>query len=189
MISVGFAGGLQPDLHTGDAVLAQQIQACSTPSMNTTATFSEPITPSPSLLHLADQAATPARFALYRGTLLSVDGMITQATLKQHLGQLSGALAVDMEAHSIARIANQQRLPFVSLKTVFDAYDDNLPLPIVQCATADGAMRPASLIYTLLSHPTQFARLPRLRRKAKTAGQHLGSWLYRFLTLLILEGA
>ena len=87
MISVGFAGALQPDLHTGDAVLAQQMQACSTPSMHTPATFTDPITPTSGLLHLADQAATPATFALYRGTLLSVDEVITQATLKQQMGR------------------------------------------------------------------------------------------------------
>jgi nucleoside phosphorylase len=146
------------------------------------------MTPTPHLLHLADQAATPATYPLHHGVLLSVDDVITQATLKQHLGQLSGALAVDMEAHSIARIATQQQLPFVSLKTVFDACDDDLPASITQCAAPDGALHPARLIYTLLRHPAQFTYLPRWRRKAKTAGQHLGNWLYRFLTLLIPPG-
>ena len=188
MISVGFAGGLQPELHTGDAVLAQQIQACSSPSMHAPVTFTAPMTPDPSLLHLAEQAATATTFAFYGGALLSVDAVITEVTLKQHLGQLSGALAIDMEAYSIARIAEQQQLPFVSLKTVFDAHDDSLPLSITQCAASDGTLCANSLVYTLLRHPTQVAHLPRLRQKAKTAGQHLGDWLQQFLTLFMAQG-
>lgn len=187
LISIGFAGGLQPDLHTGDVVLAQRIQSYSAPSGNLPAAFTDPITPTPRLLQVAAQAAFPPTSTVYRGALLSARAVVAAAAQKQRLGQLSKALAVDMEAHSIGRVAVQRQLPFVSLKTVFDAYDDDIALSLTQCTTPTGSLKLASLVSTLLFHPALLADLPRLRRKAKIATQHLESWLFRFLTLISHE--
>lgn len=187
MISIGFAGGLQPDLCTGDAVLAQHIRAYTAPSGNAPAIFSDPITPTPHLLHVAAQAASLPTAAVYHGALLSADGVIASATQKQHLGQLSNALAVDMEAHSIAQAAIRRQLPFVSLKTVFDTYHDDLSLPLTQCTRPTGTLRLASLASAVLRHPSLLSHLPQLKRNANTAGQRLENWLYRFLMLICNE--
>lgn len=187
LISIGFAGGLQPDLHTGDAVLAQHIQAYDAPSGNLPAAFSDPITPTPCLLHVAARAACPPPSTVYRGALISAKTVVAGARQKQHLGRLSNALAVDMEAHSIGRVAIQRRLPFVSLKTVFDTYDEDISLSLTQCTTPTGTLKPAALVSALLFHPTLIAHLPRLRHKAKTAAQHLENWLLRFLTIISHE--
>lgn len=184
MISFGFAGGLQPDLRTGDAILAQHIQAYATPSGNRSGAFRDPITPTPSLLRIADQAVLPLTSAVYRGALLSADAVIAAAAEKQRLGRLSNALAVDMEAHSIGQVAIRRQLSFVSLKTVFDTYHDDISLHLTQCTTPTGALKLASLTSALLRHPALIAHLPRLQRKARRAGQHLESWLSRFLTLV-----
>lgn len=184
MISIGFAGGLQPDLDTGDAVLAQHIQAYTAPSGNFPAIFSDPITPTPHLLHIAAKAAALPTSTVYHGALLSADSVVAAATQKQRLGQLSNALAVDMEAHSIAQVAIRHQLSFVSLKTVFDTYHDDLSLHLTQCTRPTGTVRLASLASTVLRHPSLMTRLPQLKRKAKTAGQRLENWLYQFLMLV-----
>lgn len=184
MINIGFAGGLQPDLYTGDAVLAQHIQAYTAPSGNLPAVFTDPITPTSYLLHIAAEAASSPVSTLYRGALLSATAVIAAATQKQRLGQLSNALAVDMEAHSIGQVAIRRRLSFVSLKTVFDTYHDDISLHLTQCTTPTGTLKRASLASAVLRHPSLIAHLPRLQRKARTAGQRLENWLNRFLALV-----
>ena len=188
MISIGFAGGLQPALHTGDAVLAQQIRSCCTSPAATAPSFTEPITPAPSLLYLADQAAASAAFTLHRGALLSVNEIVAHATTKKRLGQSSGALAVDMETYRIGQVAAKHHISFVGLRTIFDACDDDVSLPITQCMTPDGVLQPGRLLRDLIRQPSLLAQLLPLWRKARTAGHHLETWLYRFLTLLSPEG-
>jgi len=184
MISIGFAGGLQPALYTGDAVLAQHIQAYTASSGSLPGIFSDPVTPTPRLLQIAAQAARLSTLAIYHGALLSANAVIAAATQKQRLGQLSNALAVDMEAHSIAQVATRRQLPFVSLKTVFDTYQDDISLHLTQCTRPTGTLRLASLVSAVLRHPSLIAHLPRLQRKAKIAGLCLENWLYRFLMLV-----
>jgi purine-nucleoside phosphorylase len=167
--------------------LAQHIQAYAAASGNLPAAFTDPITPTPSLLHVAAKAASTPTSALHRGALISANSVVAASSQKKHLGQLSNALAVDMEAHSIGRVAIQQQLPFVSLKTVFDAYDDDISLHLTQCTRPTGTLKLASLASAILCHPALIAHLLRLRRKAKTAGQNLENWLSRFLTLMSHE--
>lgn len=187
LINIGFVGGLQPDLHTGDAVLAQHIQGCAVPSNHLSATFTDSISPSPTLFNAAAQAAISPTFAVHHGVLLSTNAIVAEATQKQRLGHLSNALAVDMEAHCIARVAIQQQVPFVSLKTVFDACDDDISLPFIQCTQPNGTVKLRRLVSTLVRHPVLVPHLRQQWRKAKTAGQRLEDWLARFLTLMSLE--
>ena len=137
---------------------------------------------------LADQAAASAAFTLHRGALLSVNEIVAQATTKKRLGQSSGALAVDMETYRIGQVAAKHHISFVGLRTIFDACDDDVSLPITQCMTPDGVLQPGRLLRDLIRQPSLLAQLLPLWRKARTAGHHLETWLYRFLTLLSPEG-
>src|SRR5262245_5889420 len=90
LISFGVAGGLAPSLKPGSCVIAS------------------------SILHEGDAQATDARWAqrLTRlipgsahGAIVGVSEPIAHSEAKRDLHQRTGALAVDMESHIVARAA------------------------------------------------------------------------------------
>src|SRR4030095_7284564 len=96
------------------------------------------IRPDARLAHIAAMAVAQAAVVSHTGTLLSAMAVVAQAAAKQALGQLSGALAVDMESYSVGQMAAQNHIPFAVLRTIFDASHENMSLPVATCTTADG---------------------------------------------------
>ncbi|MEE9148175.1 MAG: hypothetical protein V3U27_12340 [Candidatus Tectomicrobia bacterium] len=182
VMSLGFAGGLQRHVATGDAVLAARVGSVSTDHM--TSQNTEVIEPDRTLARLAAAAAAQAALVGHRGMLLSAIALVPRAVDKQWLGQQSGALAVDMESYSIGRVAAVQRLPFVVLRTIFDTIAEDLLVPADACITPDGLLQPGRLTGYLARHPRLFLQVPRLWSQFRRAGKHLEVWLHHFLTML-----
>jgi adenosylhomocysteine nucleosidase len=184
VISVGFAGALQPHLTTGDAVLITQVRAVRLNHEATPTAPLEVIEPDSALTHLATAAANDAALTCHTGMLLSSSDLVSQATDKQRLGQHSGALAVDMESYSIGRAATAQHLPFTVLRTIFDTSHEDLAVPVATWMTSDGALQPRRVVDYCAQHPCALLHLLRLWHKNHMAGKRLEYWLHHFLTLL-----
>jgi adenosylhomocysteine nucleosidase len=187
LLSVGFAGGLQDTLATGAVIVPQQICCWSVPTAEMSPPGHNAITPDARLAHLAALAAQQAALPLRYGTLLSVASVLSEAAAKAELGQRSGALAVDMESFSIAQVAGAHALPFMVLRTIFDACHEPLTFPVQQLTTADGVVLPGRVLGYLASHPQTLVQLLPLWKKARRAGHCLATWLYHFFTLLHQE--
>ena len=76
-------------------------------------------------------AALAGRLPVHRGTLWSARHPVASATDKRALAECSGAVAVDMEAASIAAIAARAGLPFIAVKAICDPADRELPASIL----------------------------------------------------------
>jgi adenosylhomocysteine nucleosidase len=186
MLSVGFAGGLQTHLATGDAILATQVLSHSSSSTRATigASAAPAIIPHADWLHIATVAAAQAGLNSHRGPMWSTDTMIAHAAAKQCLGQQSGALAVDMESYSIGQVATHAHLPFGILRTIFDTAVEDCLLSPERCMTPDGALQPLRLLAHLGGHPHLLMQMPHVWGQARAAGQRLQHWVQHFLMLL-----
>jgi adenosylhomocysteine nucleosidase len=184
VISVGFAGGLQASLDTGDAVLAQMIFSGSVQPAATTLAQTEVVKPNARLVRIAAIAAMRAALVTHCGSLVSVAEVVSYAAAKARLGQCSGALAVDMESYSVGQIAAAHNLPFVTLRTIFDTHADDVPLQVERFATPDGVLQSRRVVWCLIRQPRLLSRMLPLWRKARIAGKHLEVWLQHFLPLL-----
>lgn len=184
VISVGFAGGLQRPLITGDAILVAQVRAAHSDQAAALQVDTAAIEPDGGLARLASMAAAQAALARHTGMLLSAAELVPQAVDKQYLGQQSGALAIDMESYSIGCVAAAHHLPFMVLRTIFDTSDEDLSLPVGMFTTPDGMLQPMRLAAYCARHPRTLTQLPHLWHKARVAGRHLEVWLYHFFTLL-----
>ena len=71
-ISLGFAGGLQTSLATGDAILTREIVCLPGAPAGRAVPLTETITPDLRLAHIAASAATRAALVSHCGALLSV---------------------------------------------------------------------------------------------------------------------
>jgi nucleoside phosphorylase len=184
LLSVGFAGGLQAALATGDTLLPQQVLAWYGDLDEAHAIKTDSLRTHAGLARLATLSANQAHLRQHQGTLLTVPEVLLRATAKQHLGQRSGALAADMESYSIGQVAVAHAIPFMPLRTIFDTCDDDIPLPVGNCMSADSVVRPLRVLCALAAHPSAFLHTVPMWRQAQRAGNALTSWLRHFLPLL-----
>ena len=188
VLSVGFAGALQAELRSGDALLVTHILAQEAIARTASLTAGSGIRPDARLAHIAAMAVAQAAVVSHTGTLLSTTAVVAPAAVKQTLGQLSGALAVDMESYSVGQMAAQRHIPFAVLRTIFDTSRDNMALPVETCTTADGSLRPWRLVGCLACYPRLLLQLPHWWWVSQVAGRHLQRWLQHFF-LLLSQGA
>jgi nucleoside phosphorylase len=184
VLNVGFAGGLQPHLGTGNAVLVTQVHTTHTDSTMACLGHSAAIEPDSALTHLAAVAAERAALRRHAGILLSTTELVLPAADKQRLGQHSGALAVDLESYGIGCIVAAQHLPFVVLRTIFDTSGDDLPASVATFTTPTGVLQTRHILGYCARHPQTLMHLLYLGYKARVAGKCLEAWLQHFLTLL-----
>jgi adenosylhomocysteine nucleosidase len=189
VLSIGFAGGLQASVATGDAVLPLRILTTQVGAETISPPAPVGIVPDAGLAHHAAIAARQAGLTLHQGTLLSVIEMVAHAVAKQRLGEQFGALAVDMESYSIGRVAVAHHLPFMVLRTIFDTQTDNVPFQASQFTSANGALQPLRVLSYIVRHPHVLAEVPHAWGKVRTAGRGLESWLGHFLRQLGQLGA
>lgn len=180
VISVGFAGGLQPGLATGDVVLADRIETRPQHAVPAGGV----VTPNVRLAFLADTAAQRAGLPRCRGGLLSHQALVPSAADKQLLGRQSGALAVDMESYAIGELANGHGLPFLSLRAILDPCDVALDLPMAGMTTPDGGLRPGGALLTIMRQPALLKPFLALWRQSRLTQRRLTLWLDHFFDLL-----
>jgi adenosylhomocysteine nucleosidase len=146
IISIGIAGGLAPGLQAGqwfvaDAVLVDDMSVA-TDSLWTG--------------RLAARLPEATR-----GLVLGANAMVADARQKAALHRMTGASAVDMESHVVARVAQRHRLPFAVARVVSDAAHHSLPPAAQVGMKSDGRMDLPSVLHSLVAKPGQLPALIR----------------------------
>jgi len=158
MMSSGLAGALDPALRPGDVVIGT---GC------------------------ADVAASVANDVLvgaiaerlpeaHHGLVAASDRPVARAADKQALRVETGALAIDMESHIVARVAARHGLPFVALRVISDDSTTTLPPAALAGMRPDGRIAIGSVLTSLARQPGQLPSLFRTARDAGHAFQVLG---------------
>ena len=116
VISFGVAGGLDPELKSGDVVVATEVMDGDTRWLAGLALNEELI---------ANVAL--GRRRVVRGGLAGVEQVIAARAKKAALWSQTGAAAVDMESHIAAAYAAEVGLPFAALRVISDPASRALP--------------------------------------------------------------
>jgi adenosylhomocysteine nucleosidase len=111
-------------------------------------------------------------------TLISTESTAGVAR-KAKLAHLYGAHAVDMESAAVARAAQSHGIPFLALKVISDAYDFEMP-PMERFITRAGRFQTARFLFFALLRPWLWARVLRLAKNSKRAGEALCRWLDQY---------
>jgi adenosylhomocysteine nucleosidase len=146
IISIGIAGGLAPGLPVGQWVVADAVLVDGE-SLST-----DPAWTSRLAARLPEAA---------RGVLLGVNAMVAEATQKASLHSTTGAVAVDMESHIVARVARRHRLSFAAARVISDAAHHDLPPAVLVGMKSDGGMDLPAVLRSLLANPGQLPALMR----------------------------
>ncbi len=155
IISIGIAGGLAPGVRAGGWVLADGVGGVPTDAEWTN--------------RLAVRMPEAAR-----GLLLGADAIVAERSEKAELHRTTGALAVDMESHVAARVAQRHRLPFAAARVVCDPAHRTLPPAALIAMKPDGRVDVLAVMRSLLANPVQ---LPALIATGRDAERAFGSLL------------
>lgn len=147
LVSLGLAGGLCDELSAGDVVVASEVIIAQ-------GRFATDDRWAAELLW-----ALPA--AIY-GPVAGSDVAITTVGSRRELAQWSGAMAVDMESHLVARAAAAYRMRFVALRVVIDAVNRRVPEAALGCVSCRGETTLSRLGQLLLRRPQDVTAVLRL---------------------------
>lgn len=154
IISFGVAGGLVPDLRPGDWVVASSIVE-SEASRATDAVWSG---------RLRD-AIKGCRYSAIVGT----ETPIAEPAVKRSLHRMTGAVAVDMESHVVARVAAAHGLSFTALRVIVDPADRAIP-PAALVGMGTGPHPDSGAVFReLIARPSQISQLLRVSLDAYIA--------------------
>jgi hopanoid-associated phosphorylase len=153
-ISIGIAGGLDPDLKTGDCVVASRIVA------------GDDVFPADAAWSESLIAALP-RAAL--GAVAGSSAIVMTPAAKAALRVATGACAVDMESHVAARVAKDHGIAFAALRIISDEAGRTLPSAVGVALTPEGDVAPWAVARSLAADPSQIPALIRAARDSNRA--------------------
>jgi hopanoid-associated phosphorylase len=152
IISLGVGGGLAPDLLPGDCVVASAI--IDYPAVR----LADPL-----WSHKLAEMIPDAR----HGPIMGVNSVVSDPADKRKLHAFTRAVAVDMESHLVARLADAHGLAFAAVRVIIDpAHRTVPPAALLAMAPEHGCQRHAAGI---LARPSQVSPLMRLAADAIAA--------------------
>jgi hypothetical protein len=103
------------------------------------------------------------------GVFLGSESMLVDADDKRRARAATGAIAVDMESHVAARVAERLALPFAAARVISDAADRSLPTAVKLGMRPDGGMALGAVLKALIRDPRQLPGLVRAGLEAEVA--------------------
>lgn len=163
LFSVGLAGGLDPALACGDVVVGTAVVAADGMNHPTDQEWRARV--AHDLAGIGGPIAAP---------VYGSDSAITDVAGKASLLRRTGAVAVDMESHGVARAAAARRLPLVVLRVIADPADRVIPGAALGGMGPDGSTHALPVIGALLLRPWEIPAIARLARDSRRAHAVLG---------------
>jgi len=147
IISFGVAGGLAAHLRTGDWVVASSVVEAQGP-IPTDAGWSR---------RLLDAIGNA-----HHGPILGVDTPVAEPETKHQLHRSSGAAAVDMESHIVARLAAAHGLAFTALRVIVDPVERAIPSAALVGMGPNACADTRAILRELVAQPRQLPLLARV---------------------------
>ena len=151
IVSFGIAGGLNPQLATGDWVVANGVMSGSR-YIATDNGWSN---------RLAQRLSAAAI-----GDFATVAVPVLDPAKKRRLHRDTGAIAVDMESFQAAALAAELGVPFAAVRVVADPVHRDIPSAARLGLQFDGTVAIAPILHSLLRKPSQFPALFRVASDA-----------------------
>lgn len=147
IISFGVAGGLAPDLSPGDCVVASSVIDYPT------------LRPADPIWSRKLVEAIPG---VRHGPIIGVNAVVADPVVKRRLHALTGAVAVDMESHLVARLAASRGLDFAAVRVVVDPAHRAVPAAALSAMGPGSSTDVASMLREICARPSQLTALLRI---------------------------
>ncbi|MBI2965855.1 MAG: hypothetical protein HYY34_06615 [Chloroflexi bacterium] len=121
IVAVGYSGGTRPGLRPGSLVIGEQTARLGEQASGA------PIPSDRGLVGLAHSSSQEIRIPAAAGLVGTTTHIVSSARQKAALGVNTGVLAVDLETWHFAQASGGGGIPFLAVRAIVDAVDDNLP--------------------------------------------------------------
>jgi adenosylhomocysteine nucleosidase len=159
VISVGFSGGLTAETRLGHIVVADAV-------ISGTET-----------LKIDLQMSANPEGGLHVGPFYQTGEIVHKVADKQALHARTGAIAVDMESFTVAKICAARRTKFMAIRCISDDLSEDLPPEVLSIFGKSGFLRAGAVIGSLWKRWDSYKDLLRLRDNAHLAARRLGAFL------------
>jgi len=123
VLLVGVAGGVDPELETGDLLLADRHALQNGASQGA----GQAIKPDTDMLQSAQKAALELSVPIFNGGSLTVDHLVAEPHERESLRTEYQVYSVNMEDYRAAEAAQNAGVPFLSVRVVLDTASQRLP--------------------------------------------------------------
>ncbi len=173
LLSLGFAGALDPDLHPGDLVVVNAYLYGSSTAVA-------------GALHTTRAAVLLRQggISALEGALLTVDEPLLTLQAKRRAWNGSGALVVDMEGRWIADAAAARDIPLIGIRAVLDEASFALPSFVATIIADEGRREWAHAVRAIPSRSAAMSFLP-LALKSREAARALREAVHSILPALV----
>ena len=162
LISTGFAGALNDELHSGDLLLARNF----------------------STVNLTERQSFPS-LPIHQADLLTMAALIDSSEERNEIARSTDAAAVDMETEFIARACAEHGIPLLSLRVITDTSREPFPAsPKVLFDIERQRTHLLKLAGFLLAHPNKIPRLIEFARRIARARKILATALVTLINKL-----
>ncbi|MEE8127283.1 MAG: hypothetical protein V3T45_01925 [Nitrospinaceae bacterium] len=168
LISIGYAGALDPSLEVGDLVVADKI-------IEMDSSRSDEDMKSYSL----NKEIFNTTGEIHRKILLTVDCVAATPKEKKKLREKYSAVAVDMETSALAEKVQAWNLPFISVRCITDTADQEL-IDCSHLVEEDGEVSKLKAGWHVLTHPGDLKGMIELGQHAKIATANLTEFLRQY---------
>jgi adenosylhomocysteine nucleosidase len=188
IISTGTAGALQAHLQPGDIVVADQLfisksddkKNCKAHDIVKKAVSVCQVEKALIQMSLKALEATQLRYII--GSFITVDMAITHISEKCTLGNNLNCLAVEMESSAIAKIAEDEGLAFLAIRSISDSMQDNIDKAIQLYEHLKDKRSIAKRLFYMLKSPQGSLQLLKLRNNSLKAAASLEKFFLHFLS-------
>ncbi len=182
LISAGVAGGIRQGIHVGDLIVAERVGYTRQDDFdgNELQLESEFVCKK-EIVQLARELSNGLESRLHFGNLLTVDKVISQASIKRKIGEQNSFLAVEMESAAVAEVACEKGVEFAAIRSISDDLDDDLQLDYDNIISDEGKIKVTSIALGVLKNPQSLALLSRLNKQTKTAAKSLAYFMSKLI--------
>jgi adenosylhomocysteine nucleosidase len=178
LISAGIGGGVREGLATGDVVLAGKVMSLREEQLADMIALDNA-----SLLRDLAENLAGRDFRILDGCIITGTGILRKEEAKRFLpgGLINPVL--DMETGAVAEAASREDIPFLALRAISDAADEEILFSIEEITDRDMNISMCKVLSAMLRNPRILPQMLRLARNAKTAGDNLALALERLIKI------
>ncbi len=172
LVAAGFASGLSDRVSRGDLVVGDSILGAGRELLQLDRTVKRELLAGTSRLQV--------------GRLLTCEHPIDRPAEKRSLGAEHAALAADGQSLAVAKVARSENIPFLAVRVILDAVDDEVPAEIRRLTSRKtAAQRIGAVAGSLVRRPSSIKDLWNVYESSLSASQTLATFLEAVLASMI----
>jgi adenosylhomocysteine nucleosidase len=176
IVSAGFGGGVREGIATGDVVLAAGIMSLSGDVVTPVAHMDNS-----HMLAYLRESFPASHFGIVEGCVITCQGIWRKTEARRLLAEGLVHPVLDMETAAVAEAALGAGIPFLAVRSISDAWDEELLFSIEEITDRDLNISIRRVLAAIARDPRILPQMIRLARNGRKAGNNLALVLERIM--------